>query len=306
MESYVYSNPYVHTVYYFRPLFDPAKPRDTKAIEELLLQAQGYRVLRGFQEDFAFNENVGCTSAANGTFMRLNACSLLKLHHWCLYPTDRTPKKVAQYVARIFISPLAATLDLVTNVSLLALKLSAWPIMRFNVESDSLSKKCLNANVAFQTRAAYASFLNVVLSCIGSVTWSWAGPHRASTFDMELWGYLVHQYQGPNIPQKRNTPFYGFGSAVAYNDAVHLYAPWFKDSQEEVILDPKRVKYLKEYCGWSDFSDTQLKDMGIKFSGFEGTSVAYNIDQKMLKLILMGKNIVRFEIQQIPHTLFTL
>ena len=134
----------------------------------------------------------------------------------------------------------------------------------------------------WQLHAVFHSMIGLVGACIGSLTWSFAGPRRASQIDMDLWGYTVRHHQG------ENSPFVGYYST--YQNLLNHYGPWF-DGQAEVLLDSQRVKYLKECCGWADVSDDQLKNREIQLRGFKGTEVAYHIDQNRLIFILKGVHV---------------
>lgn len=186
----IFSSPLVHTVYYFRKVFSPAPPRKTEALKALVLREHGFGD-RIRHKDFAFNEDVNCSNMANGIFMRLNACSLMKLRHWCLYPTESTPKKVAQYIGYIFLSPLTAGVDVVMNVALLILKFSAWPILRIAMRTDDLAKKCLRQNVCWHFNAVFESFANLVETFFESIICTLAGPRWTSRVD---WCYSICQW----------------------------------------------------------------------------------------------------------------
>ncbi len=275
--THIYSNPLVHTVYYFREVFSPANPKETKELEAFFLQTHGFEDKIKFK-DFAFNENINCSSFANGTLMRLNACGLMKLRHLCLYPTESTSKKIAQRIGYIFLSPLAALVDLVINVALLVFKLFAWPILRIAVRADELAKECLSKNILWNFGAVCESFNDlgwVFLENLGCIIF---GPHR-SIFG--YWGYHFCHYKGRDIPIPiQKTRSFGREAMIReeddYTKMSGHYKSWFREGEWEISLDPHRVRYLREHCGWKAISEEQLKDNSFRFREFKNTDIAFH------------------------------
>ncbi len=262
MSSEIYSNPLVHTAYYSRELFQTSEWRNNDAADGIKSLIFSDLKLKDTWKDFAFNVNTNCQGIENSTFMRLNACALLKLRHWCLHPTDSTTQKVAQYTARIFFSPLAATWDLTANTLLLGLKILAYPVIRLAKDLDSSDRDCLNANIYFQMKMVGDSIKGIFTACIGSLTWCLAGPQRASQIDMgSLWGYEVLLLEKSDL-----------------NETSKI--------EEKILLDTNRVRYLREHCGWEDLTDEQLKNMNPSFSP-PNANVSYHIGDK-LHLTLRG------------------
>lgn len=291
----IFSSPFVHSVYYFRDVFDPAHSSETEKVEGMLLHEYGFGD-RIHHQDFAFNEGVNCSSVANGTLMRLNACSLMKLHHFCVYPTDNLTKRVAQYAFFILFSTSAATIDLITNISLSIFKLSVWPILRIALRNDELAKRCLNQNIHWHAAATLSSLQDIASTFFQSIFCIFLGPIKARQVD---WAYSFGRYEEEMKPPSSTDillDHFDLASRNGVSDYTLMnreYGPWFERSVHERMLDPQKVRYLREFCGWGKVTDQQLKDTQFSLRDFKDTKMVYRVNLNDFTLILKGEYSVK-------------
>lgn len=269
----VYSSCFLHNVYYFRSILDPARPEKDNRLQRLFSNHLGFG--QNLSE-FSFNQNISCHNLCNGTFMRLNACSVLKLKAWIVAPSSKTVTKVVKYAARILCVPIAALIDLVVNANLQLMKLAAYPFLYYAVANDSSSKLSLNKNIDSQDEAVLHSVYSLILAVCDTITLGVTPPKMTMP-----WKYPVFHYQG-------QAPF-THPSGIDHRMLSRQYASWFQGTRE-YLPDTDRIQYLRDHCGWNDAS---VEEILSRDDGKIGLlkEVAYREFEGGAQLVLKGKKL---------------
>jgi len=202
-------------------------------------------------EDCRFNKNVGYSGIGNCLLMRINACAVLRLHFWCLKPSDSWGKTCVQYAANLVVKPFAALHDAILNTALTVEKCAMVVLI---VGYKFVEKAIIpSRDVQFGKATEYA-FYNL-----------WCQVDATTT----SYAYLICQVTtlgAINLLGPKYDPYFRLGDSFNWSYLVN---------KNELILDRGRIDFLKQQCGWADVPAERFKDMCKPWSQPQAMLIEY-------------------------------
>ena len=203
------------------------------------------------------------------TWKQLHACSALRLTLWCLKPSDLTSHKILQHVVYVACRPMACILDLGVDLSL--------SLVKTLIFVDLVVTRLVQEVVIYK-RLSDITFV-VDLSSDSKLL--------ASSWNCCLYSYLSAVVQILDIV----LTIHFFGPSGGY---LWFYPARNLDTlQNEIVLDPGKVKFLREKCGWEHVTDEVFKKLGNTWSlvnfinsdtfSYQVTSSRYYIQAKFYR-----------------------
>lgn len=176
------------------------------------------------------------------TWKQLHACSTLRLTLWCVKPSESSNHKLLQHVVYVVGRPITCILDAGIDLSLSMMKtLLALDALVYRVIQEIIIRCKLSESTSV---IDLSSEFHLLGKSWHYLTYSWL---RIFTqiFDVVL---MIH--------------FFGPGGASLWSYSARN----LDTGQNELILDPSKVKFLRQKCGWEGVTDEVLKKLGNTWS----------------------------------------
>lgn len=176
------------------------------------------------------------------TWKQLHACASLRLTLWCVKPSESSNHKLLQHVVYVVGRPMTCILDAAVDLALVMIKTL--------LALDALVSRAIQEIVIRFRLSESASVIDI-----------------SSEFHLleESWMYLAYSWVKiftQIIDIVFAIHFFGPGGGLLWSYSVYN----LETGQDEVILDPSKVKFLREKCGWETVTDEVLKKLGDTWS----------------------------------------
>jgi hypothetical protein len=176
------------------------------------------------------------------TWKQLHACTTLRLTLWSLKPSDAKSHKFLQHVVYVVGRPITCILDAGIDLSLCVIKtlMCIDAVMCRFLQEIMVRFRLVESKSFIDLQAEFQLLLNSGRY----FCYSWC-----RTFTQIADIALTIHFFGPR------------GGALWSYSARNL-----DTRQDELILDPSKVKFLREKCGWEGVTDEALKKLGNTWS----------------------------------------